>query len=231
MALEFNESAYELSHEVNHFRDFDLGWDDDLTHEPFEGEGMAITFMTRLFDYPNPVIYRADTQLVTYIDYPTTDNSWSVMSKRMLSVLKSVGELPAHRLIPIAVVDWNASREKWFNRDGQFNKETAIWNYVAVHFTEELEVFDYEKSKYITREQNGVVKGIRKVDEYVFKMSPQGLPPLFRIRETSRLFVSAEARAALKQAGIAGTRYISLRGYVNGVGDFTDVPIKLPVAA
>lgn len=232
MTSEFREPAYKLSNEVNHFRDFNLGWNDDLTHEPFEGEDAVTLGLTRLFEYPDPVIYRADVELVTYIDFPTTDNSWSVMSKQMLDVLQSVGELPAHRVIPIAVVDWNLPRERWYDGKGEFNKQIANWDYVAVHFTEHLDVFNYERSKYTLHPEDYFLKGVRKVDEFVFNVPPQGLPPLFRIDEaTASLFVSAEARAALKEARIKGTQFYSLRGYQMREEPTVDVPVELPIAA
>ncbi len=77
--------------------------------------------------------------------------------------------------------------------------------------TEFADVFDWEKSQYTPSDE--LPGRVETVKQYVFKDPPGGLPPLFRIQSYPvSLFVSAEARAALKAAGVCGTEYVSLKG-------------------
>lgn len=112
-------------------------------------------------------------------------------------------------------------------------------DFVAVQLPEYTDVFDYEKSVYKKStyavpeyDENGQEKWfVSDIKEYVFRISERGLPPIFRIKEDhgNRLFISHEARLALKEAKITGVRYISLQGYRYGeISSEIDVPFTLP---
>jgi hypothetical protein len=228
MSALFSEIAYELRWDLDHFEDYHiLDWSYDLEMEPFPGIEKADMYDVKPFPHPSPVIFRAYPDIVNYIDYPYPENHWPVMSKRMYEALRSVGNFP-HRVIPVAVVDWRVMRDKWRDKDGRLRDEITNWNYVAVQLTEFADVFDWEKSKYTPHER--MPGRVEDVKEYVFKIPPGGLPPLFRIAsDRVSLFISAEARAALKAAGVCGTTYMSLRGLQKGgIGREKDVPVVIP---
>jgi hypothetical protein len=226
MITKFAEVAYELDWELDHFEDFHIkDWSHDLVIEPFPGMKRAEIDEIEPFPHPNPVIYTAYRDITDYIDYPYTNNGWPVMSKRMYEALLSVGHFP-HRIIPVAVIDWRIL-EEWYDAQGKLRDEITNWNYVAVQLTEHADVFDWEKAVYQADPDMPERPG--SVSQYAFRVPPGGLPPLFRIKNHSvRLFVSAEARAALKAAGVCGTQYISLRGYHIQDEPDVDVPIVVP---
>jgi hypothetical protein len=227
MKSTFTEVAYKLDWNLDHFEDYHiLDWSYDLEIEPFPGVEKVEIDEIEPFPHPNPVIFRAYPDIVNYIDYPYPENRWPVMSKRMYEALLSVGSFP-HRVISVAVVDWRVMRDKWRDKDGRLRDEITNWNYVAVQLTEFADVFDWEKSKYTPHEE--LPGWLKNVQEYVFKIPPDGLPPLFRLKNHSlRLFISAEARAALKEAGVCGTEYVSLKGISRDRQPEVDVPVVIP---
>jgi hypothetical protein len=250
-----NEVAYQLSWEVSHYEDYQLDWDYDLEIQPFPGKDKIELDETNLFPIPDSIVFKGVLSLTRHIDYPHTNSRWPVMSRRMHETLTAVGQFP-HRVIPVGIVDsdaWHPQRS--LDAFGRGRTDLVSSNYLAVQLTEFADVFDWERSVY---EPSPYTPGwIRSVKEYVFKVPPGGLPPLFRIAcDRTILFISAEARAALKAAGIVGPRYISLRGYravgqthteedrkdplvaaglvvrhmATSVGDFTDTPVIFPEA-
>ncbi len=224
MKSEFDEPAYQLSHESYHFEHYKFDWQEDLIFQKYDGYEDYKTLGVEPFEHPDPVFYEGDLEVVRHIDYPSVDNNWHVMSKRMLATLLRVGSFP-HRVIPIAIVNWEVPEVRRYEADGSLRKDILLWTHIAVQVTEQLNIFDYDKSEYDRDEDDPDY--IRFIDKYVFKIPPEGLPPLFRIPEKKlRLFASAEGRSALKTAGIAGTRFLSLsKGKRH---DKTDVPIILP---
>jgi hypothetical protein len=91
--------------------------------------------------------------------------------------------------------------------------------------TEYSDVFDRENSVYTRSQYNPDY--IENVEEYAFNVPSTGLPPLFRVASNPTvLFVSSQARNALRKAKIAGPRYISLCGYRHDVeSDWVDIQI------
>lgn len=174
---------------------------------------------TEPFTHPAPLIYKGYLDVVRHIDYPYPDNMWSVMSRRMLKALLSVGDFP-HQAVPVAIETVDP-----VNLPKQANE--TITDYFAVQLKTHLNIFDYEKSRYYRDEEEPDRLDVR---EYAFKVPPEGLPPLFKISaDNFQTFISAEARRALKEAKITGTRYISLKGYKGEEQrDWVDTKIVLP---
>lgn len=208
MKSEFDEVAYKLNYDVTHYEECGLDWKEDILIEKYDGYLSYEYFETEPIVHPNPVIFQGYLDVVKHIDYPEPDNNWNVMSRRMYDVLLSIGDFP-HRVIPVAIVDWRVQRKDWYNEAGELRKEICLWNYLAIQMTEHLDVFDYEKSKYTTDEDNR--DEIVSIDEYVFRDSSK-LPPIFKISaESFYTFVSSKAREAMKEAKITGTRYSSIQ--------------------
>jgi hypothetical protein len=250
-----NEIAYQLTWEVSHYEHYRLDWDYDLEIQPFPEKEQTNLYDVKLFPIPDSIVFKGALSLIRHSDYPYTNNSWPVMSQRMYETLLAVRPFP-HRVIPVRVVDsdaWNPQR--CLDAFGRGRTDLTSSNYLAVQLTEFSDVFDWQRSTYtMDDEYPGWIGNVR---EYVFKVPPSGLPPLFRIAcDRTVLFISAEARAALKAAGVCGTEYISLRGYravgqthteedykdplvaaglvvrhmATSVGDFTDTPVIFPEA-
>lgn len=226
MKSEFDEAAYRLRWDIDHFKELDLDWNEDILFQSYDGYAGYELDVTEPFTHPTPLIYEGTLDIVRHIDYPYPDNMWTIMSERMLKTLLSVGDFP-HRAIPVAITDTTVHPRDWYDEAGNLRQDKCLSNYFAVQLITHLDIFDYEKSRYFRDEDEPERLDIR---EYVFKVPPQGLPPLFRIAADSyRTFVSAEARQALKEAKIMGTRYISLKGYKGEEErDWVDVPIVLP---
>jgi hypothetical protein len=185
---EFEDYAYKLSWEVNHFRELGLDWNEDIEIVRYEGYDDYLFNKTTEFKHPNPIIYQGCKPIVEHIDYPYPNNSWNVMSRRMYETLISVREFP-HRVIPVAMVnsltfvwrDWfeettltrdNAyeiDQAEWYKRSKNLRKEVCFGEYLAVQITEHLNILDREKcvfNKYMTKEM------LRKSEEE-FEIEPE----------------------------------------------------------
>jgi hypothetical protein len=126
-------------------------------------------------------------------------------------------------------------------------KEVCFGDFVLVQITEHLDFLNRENcvfNKYITKEElrkdneylepeyqaSELEMENQHIDEYAFKIPENGLPPIFKIRESRVVtFVSAEAREAMRKARITGVRYISIKGYKYGEErSWIDTKIVLP---
>lgn len=181
------------------------------------------------YDLPDPIVFYVDPEFLLYTDYPTNNVSWPVMSRRMYYLLLAVGDFP-HRVIPVALINgttFTFEPERRFLADGSPNPEvTNFDDYVAIQLLEESDYFDFERSEYTRHPRDP--EWIRSVERYMLNEPPEGFPPLFRLAAYSFvLFISAEAREALKEAGIRGTAYNALTdGY--GVTSEVDIPVQVP---
>ena len=137
------------------------------------------------------------------IDYLHTEPRLPIMSKRMLSVLRSVGDFP-HQAIPVTIRDMQMASGSFTERSGRVNND-----YVAVQLLEQLNIFDREKSVYKPRSSNP--NAIGRIRKLVLKVPEEGLPPIFRITDNrTYLYVSPEAKAALEEAEITGIRFVDI---------------------
>jgi hypothetical protein len=141
-----------------------------------------------------------------------------IYSKRMIDVLLSVRDFK-HRLYPVAILEEGAIKFQKKSDgyvppkpygDPEFFKLQSIRDDLFILQTLEfLDVFDWEKSKYRKYDETDTSPG--SVKEYVFKEPSGGYPPLFRLPyHPVHLFISGEARAALKKAGIRGIAFSPL---------------------
>jgi hypothetical protein len=234
--MSYPKYAYKLSWEVDHFEDFLLPdfdneiWRNDLWIEEWNDYSSTLDSDIKLFEHPTPIVYKGEIAVVKHIDFPYTDNGWLVMSKKMLEVLKSVGDF-SHREIPVIIkqgLTYNVMKE-WYLKDGNLSDEGALTNYVFVQFTQYTDVFDREKS--IFKVSDLVPNRINYAEEHVFRIPSGSLPPIFKIPESPvSTFISGEAREALQKAGISGTAYYPLNGIkASGINsDLVDVPVKIP---
>jgi hypothetical protein len=218
------DRAYRLTWETNYLEDCDEEYELEL--EEFPGSSWTARLMdTTPYDLPDPVIFWGNPEFLNYLDYPTSNVNWPIMTRRMLYTLLTVGDF-SHRVIPIALMDgtrFTYEPERRFLADGKPNPEITNFNdLVAVQILEYGNYFDFENSEYTRhpRDQNWV----SSVDNYVLNEPPEEFPPLFRLSVVSpELFVSAKARDTLREAGIRGVAYYPLDNLQSEV----DIPVQL----
>lgn len=220
------ESAYKLIWDVERFENLD--YEEDIYFDDF-GASYGKIYELEPIATNSPVVYRGDLRVLPLIDYPYPhpEHDLCVMSKRMLTVLQTVKSF-GFREIPIEIKDWAIKPERAIppNRD-----------YIGVQLTAYSDVFDYDLSVYQRMREaaqssdSGTTEDwfVADVEEFVFKVPPEGLPPIFRIRETPTiLFISHAAREALRKAEIKGVAFESLKGIIFGeISLETDTPVSL----
>lgn len=235
--------AYQLMHDVERFIHYETDYRYDLKIENVSREHDLKIFDVAPFITPKPILYSGYFPILETVDFPVAENAWIVVSKKMLDVLKAVGTF-SHLEFMTTVADSRITKDKWYSVEGNLREEITVNKFVTLQLTEHLDIFDFDKSKY-TLCQNSAIDGYRyihdpkeyiegsfihDVEEYVFKIPKNGLPPLFHVKGLPiTLFVSSQARAALKETGIRGIKYYSLKGIRWGAGMFVDVPTPIPI--
>lgn len=192
--------CYKLDKEYTHSGDLEK----DAFCIPFDGIDDFGSNMMDIdnFDIPSRLYFTANFQLIPKYDYPLTDLTAPVMSKRMLEVLLGIKEFK-YKCVPAVMID-DLYLENQFDESGNL-KEDVPFNedYYAVQLKEYSEVFDRENSEY----QKSLIfpDKVGAIEKMVLKEPEEGFPSLFRIKESRRhLFLSQEAKEALDAAGIKG---------------------------
>jgi hypothetical protein len=145
------------------------------------------------YNLPESIIFRTDFRFLSQTDYPPQQLNWPIMSRRMYYTLLAVKDFP-HRVIPLVMESTrlDVSQPNYRTIDSD--------NFVVIQFLEHANYFNYELSECSLEEQYP--------QRYVLNEPPEGFPPLFRLSVNPKaIFISAEAREALKEAGIVGTAY------------------------
>jgi hypothetical protein len=215
--------AYRLTWETEHMEFYDGDFEMELREFPKWEKTNGLHKITP-YNLPEPVVFEADFEALSFTDYPINNVYWPVMSRRMYYTLCTVGEFP-HRVMPVAMIDDRSfvfESERRFLADGTPNPEvTNFDNFVAVQLLEETDYFDFEYSEY--EPDPDFPEWVTSVRRYVLNEPPEGFPPLFRLAAYSvTLFISAEAREALREAGIRGTAYFPL----DQVQSEVDIPVQ-----
>lgn len=208
---ERNSLAWRLSHYLEHLED--LSVQDDVMAQDLEKRGRYEGFYrTREFDeLPKPIRFDVVSDAVPYTDFPANDIGWPIMSERMLEVLLNVRGFP-HRIYPIEMVDIGLG-------------PVGNTNFIAVQLTTYQDYFDWERSVY-NREQSDElsVVGLRT---FSLNFPEEDPPPLFRLSAASPyLFISDEARQALREAGIRGPRYLPLDSFISQADLLVVIPTR-----
>ena len=204
------QQAYKLSKNLDRVEGYAYEWEEQGAADTIViGELANYEKLDFIFTDPEPIDSFSEIIMeglladLENLDYILTRPDLPVMSKRMLSVLESVKNFP-HQVIPVVIQDTEAAPDSLIEKSGKVSTD-----YVAVQLLEQLNIFDREKSVYSTSSINpNAVGRIRKL---VLKVPESGLPPIFRIIENSTyLYVSPEAKAALEEAGITGIRFVDI---------------------
>ena len=205
------QQAYKINQDLDRTEDYAPEWREEwgIVDAKVIGELAERNNFNIVFYKPEPIDSFDEIQMegLMYhfegIDYLYTRPLLPVMSKRMLSVLRSVRDFP-HQVIPVTIEDTEAAKGDWLRRSGKVSND-----YVAVQLLEQLDILDREKSDYDTDDDNP--NEIEYINKLVLEVPEEGLPPIFRIIENSTyLYVSPEAKAALEEAAITGIRFVPL---------------------
>jgi hypothetical protein len=148
-------------------------------------------------------------------DYLYTDDSdlKPIISKRMLYVLRSVGEFP-HKAISTRIYDYGFQGQGDNNFEGVTTSPAGEFNedYVALQLLEHVDGIDYELTEFRPSVNPAILPP--QITNLVLKEPIGGFPPIFRLakKKTTYLFVSPAAKEALEEAGIKGLDFFPQEG-------------------
>ncbi len=207
--------AYRLFWDMKHIK----GTTYDASLVPFEGKEYVCGWIgTEPLHVPNPVLFEANFKVTRQSDYPCNDVNWPLMSPRMIEILRSVGDFP-HRLVPVRLIDRKVRGPLRYLPDGGLRPEVIDDRFAAVQLTEHIDVVDWERSVF---ERDEIAPGVvfHSFDKLVLRAPSVGFPPLFRIpANNGLLFISAEGRRALENAGVRGVAFHELPDRVSHGSD------------
>jgi hypothetical protein len=155
-------------------------------------------------------------------DYLYTDDSGlkPIISKRMLYVLRSVGEFP-HKVISTRIYDYGFLDQGRNNYEGRTTPPAGEFNedYVGLQLLEHVDGIDLENSEFdLDSDSDSLIPDLvlpPDIINLVLKEPLGGFPPIFRLNRAGErvyLFVSPTAKEALEEAGIKGLRYFGYEG-------------------
>jgi hypothetical protein len=157
------------------------------------------------YDGPEPINFLGWPKRLPKTDFPYNNPGFPLMSKRMLEVLCSVGELP-HKLIPTRIFfyDLEYEIEEYLNQQN-LDPELCNEDYFAVQLLEHIDVADPERCTYEPSYDGSI-----QINKLVLREPLEGFPPLFRVKgDPFGLFTSPEAKQALDVAGIKSVKYFA----------------------
>jgi hypothetical protein len=197
---------------------------DAITHKPTKPRDLPWSGITGTIPYsgPEPLNFVGFlNRLPHQTDFLRDDGSpgWCLISKRMLYVLRSIGDFP-HKVISTRIYDYSfqdQGNDSYGIHDyegpaiepgGEFNED-----YVSLQLLEHTDGIDYEQSEFRPRLNPNRPPQITNL---ILKEPIDGFPPIFRLKseggEEVYLFVSPTAKAALEEAGIKGLGFTEYEG-------------------
>jgi hypothetical protein len=149
-------------------------------------------------------------------DYLYTDDSGlkPIISKRMLYVLRSVGEFP-HKVISTRIYDYGFLDQGRNNYEGRTTPPAGEFNedYVSLQLLEHIDGIDYENTEFRPSVNPAILPP--RITNLMLKEPVGGFPPVFRLNRAGEnifLFVSPAAKEALEEAGIKGLGFTEYEG-------------------
>lgn len=236
---EMNENAYQLLHDISRLDSMPSGDAYDLRAFEFpKASELWQTHSIKLLELPEITFFYMYSNLkyIKELDMLYAHAGKYIVSQRLIDTLLSVKNFN-YRKYKIAILEDGATRfqktpegykppEPYVNPEKFQIKSLRDDMYIFQPLEILSDVFDWENSIYQQSELSKQVGSPGHVREFVLKEPTGGFPPVFRLQESpTTLFISAEAREALKKAGIKGTSYLSLKGYAIGRQSEVDVDI------
>jgi hypothetical protein len=189
---------------------------DALIYEPTAPEGFDSSFLDRVVPYqgPEPLNWLGFLNRLHQTDFLSDKFLCPLISKRMLYVLRSVGNFP-HKAIPVRIFDYDLS---FGNRLDQYLCEQELppnicnQDYVLLQLLEFTNAVDPDLSEYEDSSLNRIIPP--QITHMVLREPAEGFPPIFCIPEEFRnnLYISSQAKQALEDAGIRGLEFFPEEG-------------------
>jgi hypothetical protein len=232
------DAVYLLHESISRLSYMERGDAFDLKAFSFsKGSEIRNSHLPKPLDLPNPTFFYeySKRKFITELDVLYSMEAQCLYSERMIETLASVKEFSFQKY-PIAILGDVAVKFQ-DNPDGykmldpysdpeKYKKQSIRDDMYIFQTTEVLDVFDWEKSIYKQYDFDKEANIPSSIREFVLKEPAGGFPPLFRLPfKSSNLFVSAEARMALKLAGIKGLAFLSLKGFSPTSQLEIDVPV------
>jgi hypothetical protein len=149
-------------------------------------------------------------------DYLYTNDSdlKPIISKRMLYVLRSVGEFP-HKVISTRIYDYGFQAQGRNNYEGNTIPPAGEFNedYVSLQLLEHVDGIDYEQTEFRPSVNPAILPP--RITNLILQEPVGGFPPVFRLNRAGEnifLFVSPAAKEALEEAGIKGLSFTEYKG-------------------
>jgi hypothetical protein len=188
---------------------------DALIYKPTQAEevGTGLIENAEPYEVPEPVDWVGFLDRLHQTDYLHNDLLWPLVSKRMLYVLRSVGEF-SHKAISTRIYDYGCQNQGNNNDEGHTTPSAGEFNedYVGLQLLEHVEGIDYEHTEFSPSLHPDIFSPY--ITNLVLKEPVGGFPPIFRLanKKTTELFVSPAAREALEAAGIKGLDFLPKKG-------------------
>jgi hypothetical protein len=187
-----------------------------LIYVPTEPRGVPWSGTGGTVPYPGPepidFVGFLDNRL-HQTDYLYTDDSDlnPIISKRMLYVLRSLGEFP-HKAISTRIYDYGFQDQGRNNYEGHTTPPSGEFNedYVSLQLLEHVDGIDPDSCEYEDTHP-GILPPQLKA--WMLKEPVGGFPPIFRVKKKSTyLFVLPVTKEALEEAGIKGLGFTEYEG-------------------
>jgi hypothetical protein len=188
---------------------------DALIYKPTQAEevGSGLIENPEPYEVPEPVDWVGFLDRLHQTDYLYNDLGWPLISKRMLYVLRSVGEFP-HKVISARIYDYGFQDQGSNNYEGRTTQPAGEFNedYVGLQTLEHVDGIDPDSCVY-EDDYPGILPP--SLISWSLKEPVSGFPPIFRLNRAGEdilLFVSPAAKEALENAGIKGIRFTEYEG-------------------
>jgi hypothetical protein len=198
------KKVYRLSHSYDHLIDMHF----DASFEPFEGDiAIDVNMMGKEeFQKPDVIYLRANFNVIpAKTDFPITDLTFPILSKKMIHVLEKVRPFK-HRLLNTIMVD-DTHLTSYLDQQGELLSDVRRDNsYFGLQFSEYTEAFDYTNSIFTPRKSNLDQVGV--IRKLVLKTPKDGFPSFFKIKENLTYeLLSQDAKEALESNQIKGCSF------------------------
>jgi hypothetical protein len=215
--------AYQLELSLQHFeflpnpteREYGEVEDfDALIYKPTKPEDCDYSSLLRVIPYQvsEPINWLGFLDRFPQVDFLRGSPDWPIMSKRMLYVLRSVGDFP-HQAIPMRIFDYSLENKvSDYLKQEELPPEVCNQDYVALQLLEATDAIDTQLSEYEQFNPNNIIPP--RITRLVLREPVGGFPPIFRLARdfSSYVYVSPQAKQALEDAGIRGLQFFSEEG-------------------
>lgn len=185
-----------------------------LIYKPTQAEdvGTGLIENAEPYEVPEPVDWVGFLDdRIHQTDYLYNDLRWPLISKRMLYVLRSVGEFP-HKVISTRIYDYGFQNQGRDNYEGRTTPPAGEFNedFVGLQLLEHVDGIDPDSCEY-EDDHPGILPP--SLISWRLKEPTGGFPTIFRVKKKSTyLFVSPTAKEALEEADIKGLDFFPKKG-------------------